>query len=74
MMQNDFDCLSATITLLMVSGVLCVGESSFLKILYIEFSNEFLFITYFFPLLYFLDFFDFCYFPWFRFSQGWSGV
>ena len=46
--QNDFDCLSPTITLLMFSGV----ESSFLKILYIEFSDEFFFIAYFFSLLY----------------------
>ena len=66
-MWNDLDCLSATITLLTVSGVLCVVGELLLKILYVEFSDEFFFITYFFSLLYFQDFFDLDYFPWFRF-------
>ena len=48
-----------------------LGESSCLKILYIEFSDKFLFIAYFFSLLYFQDFFNLCYFPGFlRFLWG----
>ena len=52
------------------------GESSFLKILYIKFSDEFFFIAYFFSLLYFQDFFNLCYFsgflrfPWWGFGVG----
>ena len=75
-MRNDFDCLSATITLLMVSGVLCVGGELLFKILYMEFSNEFFFIAYFFSLLYFQDSFHLCYsseflrFPWWGLGVG----
>ena len=52
------------------------GESSSLKILYVEFSDELFFIAYFFSLLYFQDFFDFCYssgflrFPWWGLGVG----
>ena len=31
-MQNDFDCLSATITLLTNSGILCIGGELLFKI------------------------------------------
>ena len=52
------------------------GESSFSKILYIEFSDEFFFITHFFSLLYLQDLFDLCYFsgflrfPWWGLGVG----
>ena len=64
-MQNDFDCLSATITLLKFLEFSVSGESSFSKILYIEFSDKFLFIAYLFSFLDFQDFFNFCYSSWF---------
>ena len=75
-MRNDFDCLSATITLLTFSGVLCAWGELLLKILYVKFSDEFLFIAYFFSLLYFQDLFDLGYFsgflgfPWWGFGVG----
>ena len=48
------------------------GESSSLKILHIEFSDEFFFVTHFFSLLYFQDFFNFCYLPGFLGFSWWG--
>ena len=51
------------------------GEGSSLKILYIEFSDEFFFISHFFSSLYLQDFFNLCYFPGFLGFSWWgSGV
>ena len=71
-MQNDFDCLSATITLLTVSGVLCAWGELLFKNPVHKVCDKFFFIAYFLSLLHFQDFLNLCYFPGFLRSL-WPG-